>query len=102
MSSQSPLKQSLVSEDAEDSHKVSIAAPLGTYTCLFTSVLDSKEKVRAYERVKDNHSGLPGTGLANTKHKMYCILDDNMMYELEGQKLRGGFVHLIRSVSDAG
>ena len=44
LSSQSLLKQSPVSEDAEYRHKVSIAAPLGAYTCLSTSILDRKEE----------------------------------------------------------
>lgn len=65
LSSQPPLKQSPVSEGAEDGHKVSIKAPSGTYTCLCTSIWDRKEVRRADGRVKDNHSGLSGRGQAN-------------------------------------
>lgn len=68
------LKQSPVSEDAENRHKVSIAAPPGAYTCLSTSILDRKEELRAYGRVKDNHSGLSGTGQANAKSKVNVFL----------------------------
>lgn len=71
MSSQPLLKQSPVSEGAEDRHKVSIAAPLGAHTCLTTSILDREEGLRADRRVKDNHSGLSGTGQANAKKKIY-------------------------------
>lgn len=58
MSSQPLLKQSPVSKGVEDSHKGSVAAPLGDYTFLCISILDRKEEQTAVREVKDSHSGL--------------------------------------------
>lgn len=69
LSSQPRLKQSPVSEGAEDRHKVSSPAPLGAYACPSTSIFDRKEGLRADGSLKDNHSGLSGTGQANAKNE---------------------------------